>query len=50
MVFVLPRTTLPGGIFVKRVQASPPRWAPDPQIYRRTATYRVLLHGVIPTT
>lgn len=47
MVFQLPRTTLPGGIFVKRVKASPPCWAPDPQVYRRTASYRVLLHGVI---
>ena len=47
MAFTLPQTTLPGGIYVKRVQTNPPRWAPDPQIYRRTATYRVLLHGVV---
>lgn len=46
MTFQLPRTTLPGGIFVKQVRASPPRWTPDPQLYRRTASYRVLLHGI----
>lgn len=47
MTFTLPRTTFANGVFVKRVRASPPTWAPDPKIYRRTASYRVLLHGVI---
>lgn len=47
MTFQLPRTTFANGVFVKAVRASPPHWAPDPKVYRRTATYRVMLHGVI---
>ncbi|GGN39477.1 hypothetical protein FHR83_006713 [Actinoplanes campanulatus] len=47
MTFLLPRHTFANGIFVKRVKASPPCWSPDPTVYRRTASYRVLLHGVI---
>ena len=50
MVWQLPHTTFGNGVFVKRVQANPPRWAPDPQLYRRTASYRVLLHGVVDTS
>lgn len=48
MVFTLPLTTFPNGIFVKSSSATmQPIWAPDPKIYRRSATYRVILHGVI---
>lgn len=44
----LPLTTLPGGIFVKHVSVpSPPRWTPDPKVYRRSASYRVVLHGYL---
>jgi len=45
MEFTLPTTTLPGGIFVKRVVVSMrPVWTPDPKA-RRSAAYEVLLHG-----
>jgi hypothetical protein len=47
MVLTLPLTTLPGGIFVKRVSAVPPYWTPDPRVFRRSATYRVILHGFL---
>lgn len=46
MTLQLPLTTLPTGQLVKLSQAvTPPFWAPDPKVYRRTAAYRVLLHG-----
>lgn len=48
MTLQLPRHTFDNGLFVKRVKAEPaPFWAPDPQ-YRRSASYRVTLHGLIP--
>lgn len=48
MIFQLPRTTFDNGVFVKRsTAATRPCWAPDPTLKRRTAAYRVLLHGVI---
>lgn len=47
MTLQLPRTTLPGGIFVTKVEATPPCWAPASGVYRRTAAYRVILHGVL---
>ncbi len=47
MVFALPRTTFDNGIFVKKCSATPPAWAPDPSVYRRTAAYRLVLHGVV---
>ena len=48
MVLTLPLVTLPGGIFVTACKAlSPPSWAPDPSVYRRTAAYRVILHGFV---
>jgi hypothetical protein len=48
MTLELPKTTLPGGIFVMKVDATPPCWAPATNgAYRRTAAYRVILHGLI---
>ncbi|WP_250029803.1 hypothetical protein [Paractinoplanes maris] len=47
MTLTLPRHTFANGLFVTRVKAEPaPFWAPDPQ-YRRSASYRVVLHGLI---
>ena len=47
MMLTLPLTTLPGGVFVKRVETySAPAWAPDPK-YRRAAAYRLVLHGFV---
>lgn len=47
MEFVLPKYTFPNGLFVTGVTATlRPIWAPDPAVYRRTATYRVILHGL----
>ena len=44
----LPLVTFANGVFVKGVWAlSPPIWAPDPQVKRRTAAYRIMLHGFI---
>ncbi len=48
MTFTLPRHTFGNGVFVKGVTAvTRPCWAPDPKLYRRTAAYSVILHGVI---
>lgn len=48
MVFTLPATTFASGVFVTSSTATmQPIWAPDPKIYRRSATYRVILHGVL---
>ena len=48
MVFQLPRHTFDNGVFVTGVTAvTRPCWAPDPRLKRRTAAYRVILHGVI---
>ncbi len=48
MAFTLPRTTFGNGVFVKSVTVpTKPCWAPDPKVNRRTAAYRVILHGVI---
>lgn len=47
MTVQLPKHTFSNGIFVHSVSAQTrPCWAPDPQ-FRRTAAYRVILHGVI---
>lgn len=48
LILDLPLTTFaPSGIFVKGAWSlSPPAWAPDPKVYRRTAAYRVMLHGL----
>ncbi len=47
MTLALPGATLAGGIFVKKVEATPPCWAPASGVHRRTAAYRVILHGLI---
>lgn len=48
MTLGLQLTTFPNGVLVKLSQAvSQPTWAPDPKVYRRTAAYRVLLHGFV---
>lgn len=48
MMLNLPRYTFPNGIFVKAVQTvTAPCWTPSESLYRRSATYRVTLHGLI---
>lgn len=49
IILDLPLTTFaPSGIFCKFTAAiSAPTWAPDPKVYRRTAAYRVILHGFV---
>lgn len=48
MTLELPLTTFENGIFVTHVSATTaPCWAPDPSAFRRTAAYRVILHGLI---
>jgi hypothetical protein len=43
----LPLHTFPGGFFCMAVQTvTAPFWAPDPTVFRRSATYRVVLHGL----
>jgi hypothetical protein len=42
----LPHVTFDNGIFVQKAETVlAPIWGPDPKVYRRTATYRVILHG-----
>ena len=44
----LPLHTFPSGVFVKSVQTvMAPCWLPDPSVYRRGATYRIFLHGLM---
>lgn len=47
----LPLTTFqPSGVFAKGAWViSPPSWAPDPNVFRRSAAYRVMLHGFVGT-
>lgn len=48
MTLQLPKTTFANGAFVKASTAStPPFWSPDPKVYRRSATYRVILHALV---
>jgi hypothetical protein len=47
MLLTLPLYTFPTGVFVKAVTGGIPIWAPDPSLHRRSATYRVTLHGLI---
>lgn len=49
MTFELPLHTFhPSGVFVKSASCpTRPFWAPEPKFYRRSATYRVVLHGLI---
>lgn len=49
MTLQLPKTTFANGIFVTKVEATPPCWAPASGVYRRTAAYRVVLHGFVAT-
>lgn len=44
----LPLYTFDNGIFCKAVfTVTAPFWAPDPTVFRRSATYRVILHGML---
>ena len=48
--FELPLHTFENGIFVTGVQTiSAPSWAPEFErgVYRRTAAYRVIMHGIV---
>lgn len=48
MMLQLPQHTFSNSLFVKRVKTeSAPAWAPDPKVYRRSAAYRVILHGLV---
>lgn len=48
MTLQLPLHTFANGVFVKSATATPPPfWIPDPRAYRRSATYRVILHGFV---
>jgi hypothetical protein len=48
MRFELPLHTFTGGIFCTGVQTiTSPFWGPATGTYRRSATYRVILHGLI---
>lgn len=47
MTLQLPRHTFSNGVTVQACTAfTRPCWAPDPK-FRRTATYRAILHGVV---
>lgn len=46
----LPKTTFSNGIFVTGTSViSAPIWSPDPSAFRRSAAYRVILHGFAQT-
>jgi hypothetical protein len=46
--FNLPRFTWADGVTVNGVATlSAPAWRPDPAVFRRGASYRVILHGLI---
>lgn len=48
MTLDLPGHTFDSGAFVKKVKAQPPPfWGPMQKGFRRSATYRVILHGLI---
>nr|WP_221374401.1 hypothetical protein [Actinoplanes polyasparticus] len=48
MRFDLPRHVFGNGIFVTGVSTlSAPSWAPATGVYRRSAAYRIILHGVV---
>jgi hypothetical protein len=45
----LPGYTWESGVTVSGVTTvAAPFWAPDPNLYRRSASYRVVLHGLLP--
>lgn len=49
MTLQLPKHTFGNGVFVKLSKAfMRPCWTPDPKWYRRSATYRLILHGLVP--
>jgi len=44
----LPKTTFLDGVTVTYAAAiTRPLWAPDPALFRRTAAYRIILHGLV---
>ncbi|MEU3452177.1 hypothetical protein ABZ671_00840 [Micromonospora sp. NPDC006766] len=44
----LPGHTWPSGVTVSAVgTVTAPFWAPDPSVYKRSATYRVVFHGLV---
>lgn len=46
----LPHHTFDNGAFVTGVETQmAPCWAPDPKVSRRSASYRVTLHGMVTT-
>jgi hypothetical protein len=46
--YVLPGYTWDDGVTVSGTfTVSAPFWAPDPSVFRRSAAYRVVLHGLI---
>lgn len=46
--FTLPHYTWPSGVTVSGTSTiAAPFWAPATGVYRRSATYRVILHGVV---
>ena len=46
--FVLPGHTWADGITVNgTATVSAPFWGPDPAVFRRSASYRVILHGMV---
>lgn len=45
---LLPKYTWSDAVTVSGTATiTPPCWTPDPSVYRRSATYRVILHGLI---
>lgn len=49
LTLALPSTMLSGLIFVKSVQVqTAPFWAPSTGVKRRSASYRIYLHGFVP--
>lgn len=45
----LPKWTWQSGVTVSGVQTvTAPFWAPDLDVFRRSATYRVIFHGLVP--
>lgn len=48
MTLQLPKTTFLNGVFCMSAGAlSQPMWTPDPKVFRRSAAYRVILHGFV---
>lgn len=48
LLLTLPGHTWPSGVTVSAVTTvTAPFWAPDPKVFKRSATYRVVFHGLI---